>query len=235
MKKYSLIICIILTLSLMTSCGNKDKSSSDDNTSGASVTTTTTTTTPTEATTATTTTVPFPKSENLKDFVPSSFKNYENYKSIQPNFLNDDMKTLFVDCAYIAYLFNFGGEIAGITIDLNGVNEYLRTGIDYNSFRKYISNVFTSKCQENLHMDSYIFSEFNGELWSLAVAKGGKLGFNRVEFELTSQTDDRIEFKGIAYFDDEFTPNQPNYTEEHNYVIVKTADGWQFDQFELWV
>jgi len=240
MKKYSLIICIMLSLSLMTSCTTKDKSSSDLDTSQTSVTT------PTQTSEI--------KPISLKDFDIKDF-GYTSDDGLDVSFLDSDLQKLFREASFVAFLLSHGGDgyfeslgeiectssfkihSDNMYVENNEIVEkthYSRSGINYLSFTVKISELFTVRGESEWIRDEYRYKDVNNELWYMAGARGSSLGFNRIEFELTSQTDDKIEFKGIAYFDDEFTPNQPNYTEEHNYVIVKTANGWRFDEFEVW-
>ena len=94
-------------------------------------------------------------------------------------------------------------------------------------------------------MNSFI--EQNGHAYGLNSARGGNIYYLGHTFVLDSQTDDRIEFHADAYYQtpaedgemylgDYFYNQEPTVPYEVRtckYVLVKTDDGWRFDEITI--
>ena len=94
-------------------------------------------------------------------------------------------------------------------------------------------------------MNSFI--EQNGHAYGLNSARGGNIYYLGHTFVLDSQTDDRIEFHADAYYQtdadgfDMYTgdyfynqePTVPYEVRTCKYVLVKTDDGWRFDEITV--
>ena len=169
------------------------------------------------------------------DFKPSDFEDYEHYKSIAPSFLNNDQKILFADAALLEFMDSFGAS-GYLPVCYGKLNDlYYKTNYTYSSFKDSFLNTFECKyLVTKFNFLNRYTNFFDDKLYFLESFRGSELWFDHIEFELISQTDEKIEFKGIAYFDVPEEENQEDYTVEHNFEIINTSDGWRFDKFETW-
>ena len=109
-------------------------------------------------------------------------------------------------------------------------------------FEQYLTESFIDGY---INMNSFI--EQNGHAYGLNGARGGNIYYLGHTFVLDSQTDDRIEFHADAYYqtdDDGFDmytgdyfynqePTVPYEVRTCKYVLVKTDDGWRFDEITV--
>lgn len=107
-------------------------------------------------------------------------------------------------------------------------------------FEQYLTDNYINN---NIDMNEFI--EQNGYVYGLNGAKGGNITYLGHTFVLDSQTDDRIEFHAEAYYQvtdsdiysgDYFynqEPTVPYEVKDCKYVLVKTDDGWRFDEFSI--
>lgn len=135
---------------------------------------------------------------------------------------------------------------------------FYATGYTYDSFRNYISSVFTDDVMLNQNSSKETFSleaalqgkfyNYNGELFCSGGARGGNLTYNGCIMKLESQTDDMITYTKTAYYHDatdeayNITDNQlPSGKTESDYdavttytfTLVNTADGWRYSEYSL--
>lgn len=109
-------------------------------------------------------------------------------------------------------------------------------------FEQYLTESFIDGY---INMNSFI--EQNGHAYGLNSARGGNIYYLGHTFVLDSQTDDRIEFHADAYYQtdadgfDMYTgdyfynqePTVPYEVRTCKYVLVKTDDGWRFDEITV--
>lgn len=109
-------------------------------------------------------------------------------------------------------------------------------------FEQYLTESFIDGY---INMNSFI--EQNGHAYGLNGARGGNIYYLGHTFVLDSQTDDRIEFHADAYYQtpaedgemylgDYFYNQEPTVPYEVRtckYVLVKTDDGWRFDEITV--
>lgn len=109
-------------------------------------------------------------------------------------------------------------------------------------FEQYLTESFIDGY---INMNSFI--EQNGHAYGLNSARGGNIYYLGHTFVLDSQTDDRIEFHADAYYQtpaedgemylgDYFYNQEPTVPYEVRtckYVLVKTDDGWRFDEITI--
>lgn len=109
-------------------------------------------------------------------------------------------------------------------------------------FEQYLTESFIDGY---INMNSFI--EQNGHAYGLNGARGGNIYYLGHTFVLDSQTDDRIEFHADAYYQtdadgfDMYTgdyfynqePTVPYEVRTCKYVLVKTDDGWRFDEITV--
>lgn len=109
-------------------------------------------------------------------------------------------------------------------------------------FEQYLTESFIDGY---INMNSFI--EQNGHAYGLNSARGGNIYYLGHTFVLDSQTDDRIEFHADAYYQtpaedgemylgDYFYNQEPTVPYEVRtckYVLVKTDDGWRFDEITV--
>lgn len=173
-----------------------------------------------------------------------------------PEFLSDENKELFKRAEYIYYNafvcsgFNFTIDDSRKTTDFEGSSDYgyaYETDYDYSELEDYVESVFTGDALEQINggLSSYV-KDSSGKLCWIDAARGTDIFYNDKTFELVSESDDKIEFKAVANYswkemyatEEEFkesgTEGDYEWTEEYNFELTKTDDGWRVSRFEYW-
>lgn len=152
---------------------------------------------------------------------------------------NDDELTRLLDNAadiYINYFELFYRPYfndCGNMYDEQGIM-YTQSGISYNSFIEYIKTIFTDEYAEYLiTSDVSPYANINGELCYASVGRGSNDIYDNFEFSIYEQSSEKIVIVGTGYQYKSDSPTDYNI-QEYYYTVVKTADGWRFDNFELW-
>ena len=191
--------------------------------------------------------------DELEEFDPTKtlyYKPYDNevFNLNNPDldFLEDNPKELFYKANVVDGLLELSSEIyrtdkmktegnlSGNSSRIEvGDMTYYKTGISYDSFYAYISSAFTEEFLENHGLNQYY--DYNGQLCATFGSRGGNIDFHNIGFELQSETDTEICFKGTAYYGEPGEDYDPEtgYTHEYNFKIIKTDNGWRFSEFEL--
>jgi len=185
----------------------------------------------------------------LVDYVPESRFTVEEFNSYftSLNFLSDENKNLFSTALDIYYIFDVDSESYhnerylwlknnyDVEIEI-GENYYIRSGMNFQSFSDYIYSCFVeTEAIKLLERETYV--NYNGELCICEIGRGTDPFFYDIRFELISENENEINFKGIArYLDFEHWDNPDEYAtiKEYNYKIIMTENGWRFSQFALW-
>lgn len=180
--------------------------------------------------------------ENVKDFV------YENTYDL--SFLSEELQTKFYQAKFLAYEFTSGysriylinNKPEPFPITVKNTDEenkeeyksYICYSIDYNSFENTLKGIFTDDyCQKII--DEKNFINYNGKLACICGDRGYNIHFRKIEFELISQDENKIEFKGTAYYSSgDINDTNINYSKEYIFTIINTEDGWKFDTFPIW-
>ena len=123
--------------------------------------------------------------------------------------------------------------------------QFMRTGVDYNSFDRYVRSVFTDDLAEGLFLSDNLYRNLDGELVVVESARGSNIFYVGRTFELVSSDDNELKFKVIGYYSqievlteeefNELPPEEREWTEEFDITIVNTADGWKVSQFNFWL
>lgn len=177
-----------------------------------------------------------------------------------PDFLDEEQQLLYRK-AYRLYDAMFGGNSGGIDLpripeqpelppmDSDTVtwagNEYVvSTGrySNWNDFVMVIHSVYTNEFWEGMNqlngVDRYI--NIDGRMCYLNLGRGsGRLYLGQPDkFELVSKTDDSIIFMLIGHYRKEMEDggNSEDYTIDFPIKLVRTENGWRFDEFHsaLW-
>lgn len=190
---------------------------------------TTTTETVTEATTTT-------KIEEKSGFY---FEPEDGYAERFVDDLTDDPELFehFSDALFIYREF-----YSGIGFNPNGIFEnngqvegmygYTHSGVAYSDYRDFLLRYFTEDFVYELEDENYGCINIDGELcYDYGGGRGGNIFFNGAELMITERTDDLITLKLKINYCDESNPdsNITVKTESHRIYVVKTDDGWRFD------
>jgi len=185
----------------------------------------------------------------LVDYIPESQFTAEGFNSYfsSLNFLSDENKALFRKAFDIYWIFDVDSESYrnerylwlknNYNVDIKiGENYYIRSGMNFQSFSDYIYSCFVeTEAIKLLERETYV--NYNGELCICEIGRGTDPFFYDIRFELISENENEINFKGIArYLDFEHWDNPDEYAtiKEYNYKIIMTENGWRFSQFALW-
>lgn len=234
-----------------------------DTTTTSSTTKTTTATTTTSATTtkeAITTTTPPVTTTVTEATVKKTFQlatpdlkyaiTTQDYNTL-PQFLNDTQKQVLAD-AYsieqgVAFGCIFDYTSDSIIVDDRSYNRIKSSEItSLEDVRNYYRQYFTDSYIDSHSLMSYV-TEYNGKVYGVDSARGGDITYIGHSFNLSSQTDDTIDFTVTAYY--QFTdcdydmyqgdyfynqePTIPYTTKTYNYRLVFTEDGWRVDSLEV--
>lgn len=107
------------------------------------------------------------------------------------------------------------------------------TGVAYSDYEQFLGLYFTDDFIAELE-DSEFIINVDGEVyyneWYMG-ARGGDFFFNGAELRISEQTDDLITLKLKINFRDESDPDSTRTvrTDTHRLYVVKTDDGWRFD------
>lgn len=167
-----------------------------------------------------------------------------------PQFLTSDQQQLMSNAYAIMQGFSFNSAFEYVQDDniIYNNNMYSRIkSSEINTLqdvRQYFEQYFTDDfINTYINMDNFI--EQNGHVYGINASRGGNIEYIGHSFVLDSQTEDRILFHANAYYqtpsDEMFTgnyfynqePTIPYETNICNYVLVKTDDGWRFDDFSV--
>lgn len=170
-----------------------------------------------------------------------------------PQFMNEEQGTAFANAHYLVAQSLFESSM-GLTAEngrvdllLNGDTpvQFMRTGVDYYSFDRYVRSVFTDDLAEGLFLGDYTYRNIDGELVVAESARGSNIFYVGRTFELVSSDDNELKFKVIGYYSqigvlteeefNELPPEEREWTEEFDITIVNTADGWKVSQFNFWL
>lgn len=230
MKK---LITLILAASLLTGCGSNTSNGEEQQTEQS---------------------VKNEEQQNTNAFAAEADSNINSEEP--PEFLSDENKKLFERAEYITFFtlvstgFDSTVDESRLTTDFEGSDGSLyayETDYMYSDFEDYISSVFTGEALEKVKNDlgSY-FETSDGKLCWVDAARGTNIFYVDKTFEPVSETDDKIEFKAIANYSGEAVYGSEEafnesgdggeyaWSEEYNFEMVKTDDGWRVSRFEYW-
>lgn len=180
------------------------------------------------------------------------------FTDARPQFFDEDLQQYFAEAYSIEQWSAWGAQF-----EYDDIDYFLVEYQDYNKYysritnsefktvddiRNYFKQYFTDDyINKNIPMDNFV--EQDGKLYGVNGARGGNVYYLGHSFVLDSQSSDRIEFHAVAYYqnidDDESAemydgdyfynrePNVPYSTQNYKYVLVKTADGWRFDELQV--
>ena len=173
-----------------------------------------------------------------------------------PEFLSEENQKLFEKAEFITYsTFVMAGF--GVVPDQNRTTTDFEmsenfgyayeTDYMYSDLEDYIASVFTGEALENLKQNPGSYYETgDGRLCWVDAARGTNIFYVDKTFELISETDDKIEFKAIANYSGEYMYGSEEefinsgaegpyeWSEEYNFELVNTDDGWRVSKFEYW-
>ncbi len=195
--------------------------------------------------------IPYEKGEFTLDNPEYEHLIYENNYDV--SFLSEDLQQQFLDAKFLAYaLESFPMDLGFCTyadmnslktqavidiIDENvlyGQGSYIISTISYDSFIENINEIFTEDYLEKT-IDNDKYFDYNGYLTIVNGEGGNVLGFKEIEFELVSETEDKIEFVGTATYTEDNSADSPiRDIREYEFVIIDTENGWRFDEFPIW-
>ena len=140
---------------------------------------------------------------------------YSLYDSGPDNFWYDDPQALWVD-----------GSVRV------GDREYLHTGYTYESVIESYNSIMSEDIFSDAMKERY--ADYNGEFVVINGGGGGDPSFTgKIDFQLVSSDDSKLEFKVIAYYADPGT-NESLGTQEYNCEMKKIDESWIVTKFEFW-
>ncbi len=170
-----------------------------------------------------------------------------------PQFMNEEQGTAFANAHYLVAQSLFNSSM-GLTAENGRVDlllyndtpvQFMRTGVDYYSFDRYVRSAFTDDLAEGLFLNDNSYRNLDGELVVAESARGSNIFYVGRGFELVSSDENELKFKVIGYYSQigvlteeeyyELPEEEREWTEEFNITIVKTADGWKVSQFNFWL
>lgn len=244
MKKLLAIMTTAAIILSVTACGGQTETTTPETTAETTAAETTETTEETTSETAETTeateaseaTETTEAAETtLVDYIAPQYDLTEARSELSIDFLDDEQFMQFYRANQIASMFNMAASISNLEeYTISETDDYKKiTNVSYESFLTYINSVFTyEKTVAYLDSADSPFTNVDGAVCWVDGARGGNITFKDISFELISQTDDNIKFKGIAtYQDDE---ESDPYTEEYEYEMVKQENGWNLTDFTMW-
>lgn len=230
MKK---LITLILAASLLTGCGSNTSNGEEQQTEQS---------------------VKNEEQQNTNAFAAEADSNINSEEP--PEFLSDENKKLFERAEYITFFtlvstgFDSTVDESRLTTDFEGSDGSLyayETDYMYSDLEDFIASVFTGEALENLKQNPGSYYETgDGKLCWVDAARGTNIFYVDKTFELISETDDKIEFKAIANYSGEYMYGSEEefinsgaegpyeWSEEYNFELVNTDDGWRVSKFEYW-
>lgn len=169
-----------------------------------------------------------------------------------PQFLTPEQQQLMYYTYSLVQGFAFGTAFEYVQDDSIIFNESMYSRIKSPEITTIqdVKQYFEQYLTDN-YINDYIsmsdFIEQNNHVYGFNGARGGNIYYLGHTFVLDSQTDDRIEFHAEAYYQtytdgyDMYTgdyfynqePTIPYEVKNCKYVLVKTDDGWRFDEFSV--
>ena len=143
-------------------------------------------------------------------------------------------------------------ELTYEVVEINGYNYILSSGryADWAEFEAVIHSLFTDEMWQALNTNEYCsrFINYNGRMAYLDAGRGAGYFYNGEHFpdrfELVSMTEDEIVFTLIGHYTEvystagmsreearEYMRTVCEYTQEFTIRMVRTEDGWRFDEF----
>lgn len=179
------------------------------------------------------------------------------YTELPPDFLSDVNQELFKRAEYISFnafvSTGFGMPVSQEreTSDFKGsenVGVAYETDYMYSEFEDYIKSVFDGEALEKTleSLESAYFETSGGKLCWIDAARGTNIFYKDKTFELVNESEDKIEFKAKAVYsqeglyesEEDFKKSgmegEYEWTEEYNFELTKTDDGWRVTRFEYW-
>lgn len=156
-----------------------------------------------------------------------------------PSFLSPEHQALYLDAFDAYYQFNvttgFGASFSGPTHEEQGNLYYQLDGQfkKWDDFYKEMTRLFTEDFFEKLNSTpTYISVE--GDLYGLMGDRGTDISWMGDRFELTRETDDRIEFEVVGTYENMQDPSSGK-TEERRYpLVLERQEGqWRFSLFNI--
>ena len=212
-------------------------------------------TTPEETTVETSETTAVTPAVNLREFDKklSDISNKDAYYMDLPDFFNEEQGEAFANAQYTVSMscfdtsFGLTPENGTVPVTLNSDQpiDFIRTGVSYDSFEKYIRSIFTDDMAESLFLNGYYYQNLDGELICCQGSRGADIFYVGRTFELISSDENELKFTLTAHYsaielysEEEYNKlpdNEKEWSETFNYSIVKTENGWRVAQFSLWL
>ena len=151
---------------------------------------------------------------------------------------DDELYELFNDALYIyRELYTGIGMTSSKVFKNHGDTDkntgLVSTGVAYSDYKEFLGLYFTDDFIAELGDKEFIVN-VDGEVyyndWFMG-ARGGEFFFNGAELRISEKTDDLITLKLKIHFRDESDPESTRTvrTDTHRLYVVKTDDGWRFD------
>lgn len=181
----------------------------------------------------------------------------EMYVEQPPEFLSDENKELFKKAeniyfnVFVSTGFNMTGSMDNETTDFEGsenVSVAFESEYMYSDFENYIESIFSGDALEavNKGAETLYHETSDGKLCWVDAGRGTNISYKEKRFELVNESEDKIEFKAVADYswegiyesEEEFKESgmdgEYNWSEEYNFELTKTEDGWRISHFEYW-
>lgn len=246
MKRYANILSIILTACIVTACSDETEESTDMQASSVASTAMITAQDTTFAEEVERAIVSTENTLSLAKFTYQT-KNRISDKCVI-NWDDEELTELLDNATEIYYGFflrlsestfdNKGTVRLHITSDglTSGYDEeYIRTGISYNSFFNFLCQTFTEDYVCNTLLCRNLYQDYNGELCFVPVAAYIPNDcFDTISFDIIESSENKIKIKATAKYVD-IDDSEKKWEHEYYFNIVKPENGWRFDNFEEWV
>lgn len=132
---------------------------------------------------------------------------------------------------------NKGTVLINISDDVwtsNYSEEFIRTGISYDSFYNFLCQTFSENYVNNVLFKRNVYHNFNNELcFTPFAAYIPNNCFDSIEFYTSEVTDNKITLNAVAKYVDIEDPDS-TWESTYQFNIIKTDNGWRFDNFEEW-
>ena len=161
-----------------------------------------------------------------------------------PDFLTEDQQQLYRAAYRMYYHFSMSGGFAlDRSVSIQGDNErtfYLDKGFEsYSAFQKALESVFTEDYANRLRNDTQLYmDDGNDRLFSSPGDRGGNIDYVSTSFELVSQSAEELTFHLIGHYREdagfgEKGGSAKETTQEYPIHMVRTENGWRFDNFAM--